>query len=127
MSFAPLSFTAHTESGRGRGKDLGVPTLNLVLADVHPDLEDGIYACFAMINGRRMRAAMHLGPRPVFKDSKTCEIHLLDASLPSPPPAVTIDVVGRLREVHDFPSTEALQRQMQKDINDARAMLDAHA
>lgn len=123
----PVTFVAKTESGRGRGKKIDVPTINLALVDVHPALEDGIYACFVMIGGERMQGAMHLGPRPAFKDTKTCEVHLLDRTIEQAPDQLKVDVIHYLRPVLDFPSSEALVAQITKDVTEARAILNAHA
>ena len=123
----PLSFTARVMSGRGRGREIGAPTINLELSDVPPALQEGIYACFAVMDGVRLPAAMHFGPRPAFKDTETCEVHLLDAAPDAVPATLPVDVIAYLREVRDFPSTEALMAQITKDIAQARAILKGHA
>ena len=122
----PLSFTAGVVSGRGRGRKIGAPTMNLALADVDPSLQEGVYACFTVIDGTRYEAAMHFGPRPAFQDSATCEIHLLDGVPADVPPYLLVEVIARLREVRDFPSTEALMGQIARDIAEARAILNGH-
>jgi len=123
----PISFVARTEPGRGRGKEMHVPTINLLLEDVHPALDDGIYACLVKIDGKKENAAMHLGPRPVFHDTKTCEVHLIDREVEKAPDMLTVEVVAYLRPVLDFPSEKALLEQIQKDIADSRAILKGHA
>jgi FAD synthase len=65
---------------------------------------------------------MHLGPRPVFKDVRSCEIHLLDADI-DPPLMVEVLVDAYLREVCDFPSVEAMMEQIETDISQAREVL----
>jgi riboflavin kinase / FMN adenylyltransferase len=117
-------FTAGVVSGSGRGKNLGTPTLNLNLADVPSSLQEGIYACFATIDGMREQAAMHYGPRPVFKDTTSCEVHLLDRTLTSAPASVTVEIIERLRDVQDFPSPAALMDQIARDIERTRAILN---
>jgi riboflavin kinase / FMN adenylyltransferase len=119
----PLTFTAPVIAGAGRGKALGTPTMNVDLSAVPPELEEGIYACFAQIEGKREPAAMHYGPRPVFKDSTSCEIHLIDRIVVQAPSHVKVEVIARLREVRDFAAPEALVQQMAKDIESARAIL----
>ena len=66
---------------------------------------------------------MHFGPRPVFQDSASCEIHIIDAAILNPPTHVEIEVIMKLRDVQDFPGPEALVEQMRTDIVDARAIL----
>jgi riboflavin kinase/FMN adenylyltransferase len=119
------SFTARVITGAGRGKQMGVPTLNLALTDVPADFDQGIYACYAIIQGQKLRGAMHYGPRPVFQDDTACEIHLLDLSLARTPETVTVHVVEHLRDVADFPSPEALKRQIDEDIRRCKDILGA--
>jgi riboflavin kinase/FMN adenylyltransferase len=122
----PLSFTAPLIKGSGRGKSLGVATMNLDLKDVPKDLSEGIYACFALSDGKRYKAAMHYGPRPVFKDTPSCEVHLIDEMIKTAPKDVTVIVIERLRDIADFPSKEALMAQIADDIARARGILVKH-
>ncbi len=126
MPDAPLRFTATVVPGRGRGKGLGSPTLNLSLEDVPPNLTDGVYACFAILDAGPEQAVMHLGPRPTFGDTRTCEVHLLDRTLASPPSSVSVEVMGFLRKVRTFASDRELREQIQNDIVAARGIMTAH-
>jgi riboflavin kinase/FMN adenylyltransferase len=118
-------FRARVVRGAGRGKQLDVPTLNFDLADVPPELDEGIYACRITANEVTYPGAMHYGPRPVFKDSKSLEVHLIDTTMPEAPEACEIAVIERLRDVKDFASAEDLRSQMQDDISTCRAILGA--
>ena len=114
--------------GSGRGHKLQVPTLNLPPEEVPSELAEGIYACRVLLHfGDKTEgpydSAMHYGPRPVFKDSKSCEVHLIDRALASAPDKVTVEVVGRIRGVEDFASAELLKEAMQQDIARARSIL----
>jgi len=128
---SPIVFTASIISGSGRGKTIGTPTLNLDLADVPAELQEGIHACW--INNvtssgdeKWLQGAMHYGPRPVFKDSVACEIYALDTVIDEAPSAVDVRVIGYLRPVMDFPSVDELQRQIADDVVQTRAMLAKH-
>ncbi len=123
---SPVTFTAHIIGGAARGRQIGSPTLNADLSDVPQALGEGIYACFISMDEQteRFPAVMHYGPRPVFADSLTCEIHVLDRQILSPPTLLTVDVVAYIRSVSNFPSTEALQAQIQSDIKAARGILN---
>ena len=116
----PLSFSARVITGDGRGRTLGVPTLNLDLRDVPEELEIGVFACRAVIGGATFPATMHHGPRPTFGAIASCEVHLIDVSLPSPPEHVEVEVVEFLRGIATYPSAEALQVQMAEDIRRAK-------
>ncbi len=69
--------------------------------------------------------AMHYGPRPVFKDSVSLEVHVLDAHLASVPSSIDVEIIGRIRDVENFESPEALTLRIRKDIQEARGMLSA--
>lgn len=124
-----LHFRACVTSGRRRGAALRKPTINLSLQDVPSTLAEGIYACRAILffeDGSAdgpFPAAMHFGPRPVFNDTVSCEVHLIDITPSSFLTCVEVEVVKRLRDVQDFPSVEALKEQMERDIEEARGIL----
>lgn len=68
---------------------------------------------------------MHYGPRPVFKDTVSCEVHLIETTLSTPTDHLDVEVVQFLRSIRDFSSVEELQEQMQEDIQKARDILRA--
>jgi riboflavin kinase/FMN adenylyltransferase len=123
-----MLFTAKVISGSGRGKGLGVPTLNLDLRDVPKEMEEGVFACRVqmangeMVNGK-YAAALHYGPRTMFKDTVSCEIHLIDTSIDASPASVSVETVEHLRDVREFATVEELKEQMQKDIEQAKNTL----
>ncbi|MSR67524.1 hypothetical protein EXS65_01710 [Candidatus Peribacteria bacterium] len=113
-------------AGRSRGRRIGTPTINVDVSCAPKSMRHGIYACFILIHRKQYRGAMHYGPRPVFKDTETLEVHVLDAVINQPPKTVDIIVVGRIRDVRDFRDAEALQRAISEDIVQTRAMLDEY-
>lgn len=100
--------------------------MNLLMEDVPDILQTGIYACRADVGSASFEnAVLHYGPRPVFKDTDSCEVHLLDRTLVVAPQVLDVEVVAYIREVRDFPSPEALGAQIASDIAQARAILAA--
>lgn len=116
-----ISFTGAKIKGAGKGKALGSPTMNLDLADVPEELEEGVYAVRA--NGAD--ATMHYGPRPTLELGRSCEIHFLGEAGASnfEREELTVEVVERLRDVQDFGDEEGLKKQIAEDIEKARALL----
>jgi len=114
---------AKTIPGRGRGKVLGVPTINIDLEAVPKDLSHGIYACYIALSGKKYQGAMHYGPRPVFHDTDAFEVHIIGETVESVPATATVEIVGYIREIADFESPEALVKRIEKDIHEARGML----
>lgn len=119
----PLTFCARVTKGAGRGQLLGSPTLNLRLSDVPSGLEEGIFACRAHWARRSAPAALHFGPRPVFKADRACELHIIDCVLVRPPRSVTVDVLKRLRTVRNFRTVELLKKQIARDIAQVKRIL----
>ena len=99
--------------------------MNLDTTQVSSELEEGVYAVHAEINGVSHAAVMHYGPRPVFGDSLSCEVHLLDSVVEDAPETITITPVGRLRDVQHFASPDDLKMQIALDIAQAKKLLHA--
>ncbi len=114
---------AKTVSGRSRGTRLGFPTINIDLVSAPQELAHGIYACWIFLNDQKYMGAMHYGDRPVFQDTKTFEVHVIDGEIRNFPEEVDVDVIARLREVLHFETTEALQEAIATDILNVRAIL----
>jgi len=123
LSPLPLSFSARVVKGAGRGRTIGSPTLNLRLRDVPTTLPEGIFACRAQWSRQDAPAALHFGPRPVFKADRACELHIIDRTIARPPRTVTVTVIARLRAVRNFRTVELLKRQIVKDIKQVKRIL----
>lgn len=118
-----MRFMARIVEGAHRGRVIGSPTLNLAIADVPRRLRHGIYACRVRLGKKAALAAMHYGPRPVFRAGTSCELHVIDSVIRRPPKRVTVEIVRRLRSIRDFPSVEALKRQIARDVAKTREIL----
>ncbi|MFH0770987.1 MAG: riboflavin kinase [Candidatus Peregrinibacteria bacterium] len=118
-----LRFCAPVVHGQGRGRTIGTPTMNLALSHVPPDLPEGIYAAIATIGQRRFPAALHFGPRPVFRAGRACELHIIDTVLTAPPERVTVEIIERLRDIRNFKTLSLLKRQIARDIARVKRLL----
>lgn len=122
-----MEFVAPVITGSGRGKGMGIPTFNLDLSAIPAELQEGIYACKVTINEEVFNAALHYGPRPVHKDIRSCEVHILDPfppqPQPQPQPILTVHIIAYLRPVLDFPTEAALIEQINDDITKAHGIL----
>jgi riboflavin kinase/FMN adenylyltransferase len=118
--------------GAGRGRTIGVPTINLEPPDDRKLLPpDGVYAVRVTIgkpetgNGQRYGGMMNQGPRPTFgEQARTLEVHLFDFDGELYGKTVDVEWVRRLRAVQAFPSREALVAQLERDRQAARATLN---
>ncbi len=118
--------------GAGRGRTIGVPTINLEPPDARKLLPpDGVYAVRVKLQGRGtgegalFGGMMNQGPRPTFGEhARTLEIHLFDFDGELYGETVHVAWVRRLRAVQAFPSREALVAQLERDRQAARATLN---
>ncbi len=114
-----MKFSSKQISGKGRGKLLGFPTINLEIP-AGLDLKDGIYAAVVRINGREYKGALHFGPIPTFdEEEKSLEVFLIDAPLEfeiNGGEKVDIEIKDFIRDVRNFDSKEELVEQIGKDV-----------
>ena len=122
--FWRYAFTARAQKGRGVGKTLGFPTVNLPLpADFL--LPNGVYAGLLIAGGRGYEAVINIGVHPTFEKAEKplCEAHLLKM----PEKEIrggTVAFYKRLRDEIAFDSVEALKEQIARDCADARAYFE---
>lgn len=119
--------------GAGRGRTIGVPTINLPVPDARKLLPpDGVYAVWVTIEGGgtgdggrgRYGGMMNQGPRPTFGVAERgLEVHLFDFAGDLYGETVLVEWVRRLRDVQSFPSREALVEQLARDAGAARDSL----
>ena len=113
--------------GAGRGRRLGIPTINLrVVSHVLPPR--GVYAVQVHDVGtlRRRRlwpGVMNLGVRPTFGPGPlVCEIHLLGFSGTFHGRFLQVSLLARLRDERCFPSPQALVQHVRRDLARARRL-----
>ena len=132
----PYAIRGKVVRGAGRGRAIGIPTINLEPPDPRKLLPpDGVYAVRVRIleSGTRILAPdskilggmMNQGPRPTFgEETRTLEIHLFDFDGDVYGETVYVEWVRRLRAVQAFPSRDALVAQLERDRQAARATLN---
>ncbi len=112
--------------GHGRGsKKLGFPTANLKTTGVlFP--KPGIYAVWAIYEGKRYDGVANLGWNPTFHDQKfSFEVHILHFNQEIYGEPLRVEFVERLRDEVTFRGPEELVAQIKKDISRARNILKA--
>ena len=128
----PYGMRGRVVRGAGRGRTIGVPTVNLEPPDPRKLLPpDGVYAVRVTIRDRETGRGnpyggmMNQGPRPTFgEQARTLEIHLFDFAGELYGETVAVEWVRRLRDVQAFASREALVAQLERDRQAARATLN---
>jgi riboflavin kinase/FMN adenylyltransferase len=114
------------QHGRDRGgKLLGFPTANLKLTDELVPLT-GVYAVWAVINKKPMKAVANIGFNPTFgNDAISVEIHVLDFNGDLYGQSLDVHFVQRLRAEKKFSGLDELKAQISRDAQLARTILDS--
>lgn len=104
--------------GKGRGKRLGYPTINLKIPK-NFKLNHGIFGAKVKIGNKDFIGAVHFGPIPVFKESKpSLEVFLLDVKeiYVNKDDFVILEDLKPLRPIMNFEKKEDLILQIKNDI-----------
>lgn len=122
----PYAARGTVERGAGRGRSIGVPTINLPVPDARKLLPpDGVYAVWVSWGERRCGGMMNQGSRPTFGVAERgLEVHLFDFAEDLYGETVLVEWVRRLRDVRAFPSRDALLEQLARDRAAARESLN---
>jgi len=120
--------------GKGRGKQLGFPTLNMQLpSQIIP--QEGVYAGFVLLGANeedvcrrddRLCAVFSIGQARTFGDEHPMliEAHLLDPKTDNPMGQwMAMDFVKHIRPQHRFESPKDLAAQIAKDCLSAKQIL----
>ncbi len=111
---------------RGEGRDIKFPTANL---DFDPEMARpgrGVYAARAIVDGRSYDAVVNIGQKPTFHDDYpiVAEAHILDFNGNLYDKDIAVMLVKKLRDERKFPSREDLIAQIERDIQNAREVLN---
>ncbi len=111
----PYKLVGKVVKGRGRGRGLGFPTAN-----IEPENEviprNGVYACFAEVEGGLWKAVVNVGTNPTFEDkSFSVEAHIIgfDRDIYGKP--FGLYFVRRLRDEVKFDTVEKLKEAIDRD------------
>jgi riboflavin kinase/FMN adenylyltransferase len=109
--------------GRGRGRQLGFPTANVVpRTEVLP--LDGIYASIMQVGERKWHSVTSVGLNPTFgAGPRTVESYIFDFDGDLYDQAVKLFFVERIREEKKFSSVEPLVEQIKRDVSSAQEIL----
>ncbi|MDH4225431.1 MAG: bifunctional riboflavin kinase/FAD synthetase [Deltaproteobacteria bacterium] len=120
----PFSVLAPVVRGDGRGRELGVPTLNQVPLEPLA-LATGVYAGRGILDGKSYPAVLNYGVRPtVGGRHRVLETHLFGFEGDGVGRWAEITPLLKLREEQKFPSLEALKAQILTDMERAMEWLN---
>jgi riboflavin kinase/FMN adenylyltransferase len=121
----PFLFEGEVVTGDRRGRELGMPTANLVPDDAYVCPGHGVYAAWS--NG--FPTAVNVGVRPTFDTGRglLVEAHLIGFDGDLYGERLRIAFLERMRGEKRFDSVDALVEQMQLDLVQAREIADARS
>jgi riboflavin kinase/FMN adenylyltransferase len=118
------SITSFVEQGTGTGSRIGYPTANFAITPNKLVPKQGVYAVWVDIDNIAYPGAMNIGYRPTFGGTTlTVEAFIFDFHKDIYQETVRARFVQRIRDEKKFESSEALVRQINKDVARARAIL----
>lgn len=118
----PFVLDGQVVAGDARGRELGMPTANIVPDDHLVCPGHGVYVGTGIVDGVSHQAAISVGVRPTFETGRglLIEAHLLDFSGDLYGRTLRVSFLERLRGERRFDSTAALVEQMRRDVEQAR-------
>jgi riboflavin kinase/FMN adenylyltransferase len=124
----PFSLHGKVVHGKGRGKDLGFPTVNLDILPGQAIPADGVYATSAQVEFKTYPSVTNVGKNPTFgENERTVEAFLLDFNNNLYTHQVRINFIKRIRDEIKFIDTTHLKIQIETDISIARSILNQEA
>ncbi len=126
-----MKFTSTQIKGKGRGKLMGFPTINLKIP-ANFELEDGIYTAKVNIENKIFKGALHYGPVPTFsEEEKSLEVYLIKVTNNDlisygwenfDEKIINVEIIKYLRPVIKFKSKEELIKQIDEDVKQIKAL-----
>ena len=119
------TITGEVLHGKGLGRTIGAPTLNVIPTEGLLIPAYGVYATRVCVAGRQFDAVTNVGVRPTVDKNGgvTVESHLLDVNEHLYGKECRVEFVKLLRREQKFADLSALQAQIARDVADARAVL----
>ena len=110
--------------GDERGRVLGFPTANMKIEPEQAMLPAGIYACYAVAEGKKYKAVTNIGTNPTFNGKNLhMEVHILDFHEDLYEKDLQVEFVKKIRNEEKFSGIDALVAQITQDIKIAESVL----
>lgn len=124
MNQLPFDIPVTTTSGKGRGKKLGIPTINFMIPK-NLQLPYGVYAGWLSIKSHKHPAAIHFGPRPQFSETDpSLEAYLIAGKVDNLTKEATLQFVKFIRTIQTFPTVNKMLAQIALDIKEVKQCLE---
>ena len=114
-----MQFTSNVIKGKGIGRKLGYPTINISPSDLDVKLNHGVYICNCKVLNEEYLGALFFGPRLTFNESsEVLEIFLIDYSGEDLYGVeIEVKISDKIRDIKKFDNKEDLANQIKDDID----------
>ena len=111
--------------GNAKGRTIGYPTANVSVPSEYLEPKGGVYACFALIDGKKYKAMVNIGHNPTFNYTETMslEAYILDFSGDLYDKRLKISFKYYLRPEKKFKYVGNLKMQLEQDEFAVRTLL----
>ena len=116
------NLTGKVIKGENRGKELNMPTANLLINQKKFIPPEGIYACKVKYKNKKYIGALSIGKNPTFGNNNplSIEVHIVDFSKSLYNETLTIEIHEHIRDQITYSDIIKLKEQMQKDLNNIK-------
>ncbi len=119
----PYPISGEITSGKGRGKSLGYPTLNLKVSSKKLLPKDGVYSVEVQLKEGYHPGMMYIGPKPTFgEEDRSVEVHLFNSEMETRKSKVKLLVQRWVREPKKFEDPTFLRDQLRSDERKIKEM-----
>ena len=109
--------------GKGRGKKMGIPTLNFAIPKTLK-LPHGVYAGWLIAGKYKYQAAIHFSPRPQFNETDpSLEAYLLQNAIIPQNTELQLTFSAFIRNVQKFPSVSEMLKRIAVDVKEINKIL----
>ena len=123
----PYAIGGRVVYGKKLGRELGVPTANILLGGKKPPLRGVYVVAVEMPNGRIERGMANIGIRPTVRGKHpSLEVHLLDFSADIYGSRLVVTFLYNLRDEIEFDGIPELEQQIHRDLTRGRDWLANH-
>lgn len=120
------NITGNVITGNKVGRTFGIRTANIQIEEHYQTIRKGVYAVFVNFNGDRYFGVCNIGNNPTINYVKIprLEVHILDFNKEIYEKEISVDFVKFLRDEFKFDTVEEMVVQINKDIENAKEILE---
>lgn len=123
----PYQISGVVLHGKQLGRELGMPTANIIPSEEKLLPPAGVYYSYAWVDGVRYKSISNIGCKPTVTDDKVMgvETYFYDFNTAIYGKELIVELLAFKRPEMKFESVEDLKAQMQKDISDGLVFLNS--